>query len=137
MQKNLWGNLPNVENMRTPNAILLEQASMLGELTNGLLNGQVKRLQDGPGFKLSFKIVAPALNNYSYLVLTVTHPIQLYPLKLFNETKFMSSKDCESEFDFENALREILTSPEVHRVIAGLLAQIRADEKEAPSESTQ
>jgi hypothetical protein len=40
-KKNLWGELPKPETIRTPYTILKEQASILSEITNGLLIGEV------------------------------------------------------------------------------------------------
>ena len=36
--KNLWGKLPIEDNIRTPYIILKEQASILTEATNGVVN---------------------------------------------------------------------------------------------------
>lgn len=137
MAKNLWGSLPNVEKLRTPHTVLQEQASLLAELTGGLLLGQVHRDQAASSFKLTLRINAPALNNYSYTVLKVSHPIELYPLHVDNETRASATKKCNTEEEFEQVLGSILASNEVQRVIAGLLAQIRADAKESLSENTQ
>lgn len=41
--KNLWGTLPDLETSRTPHTVLLEQAALLRDMTNGLLIGKVER----------------------------------------------------------------------------------------------
>jgi hypothetical protein len=154
--KNLWGDLPNIETLRTPYTLLKEQASILSEITKGLLIGEVIHNQKDKLFVIILRIKAPSLNNYTYSVLEVQYPIQLYPVFVKNlasdnfnnlEKNLMNAANnplmsfvdyggflenqgynkCFSEEEFENALGEILSSPEVKRVISGLLAQIHAD----------
>lgn len=126
-KKNLWGELPNAETIRTPYTILKEQASILSELTNGLLLGEVVvNHQKDKLFVITLRIKAPSLNNYTYSVVEVQQPIQLYPVAIINLLENNMTK-YSSEEEFENALGEILSSQEVKRVISGLLAQIHAD----------
>jgi len=126
-KKNLWGELPNAENIRTPYTILKEQASMLSEITNGLLIGEVViNNQTDNSFGMTLRIKAPSLNNYTYSVVQVGQPIQLYPVSIINLLNNVVDR-YSSEEEFENALGQILSSQEVKRVISALLAQIYAD----------
>ena len=124
--KNLWGELPNVDDIRTPHAILLEQASILEEMTDGLLSARVKRTTEDGKMSSTLQIIAPSLDNYTYTVTNVTHGVELYParmLDLVNRTWL----ECDNERNFSNSLEAILSSDQVRKVIIGLLAQIRAD----------
>jgi hypothetical protein len=126
-KKNLWGELPNAETIRTPYTILKEQASILSEITNGLLIGEtIVNSQRNALLNIGLRIKAPSLNNYTYSVVQVEQPIQLYPVGIINLIKNSIVK-CSSEEEFENALGEILSSQDVNRVISGLLAQIHSD----------
>jgi hypothetical protein len=154
--KNLWGDLPKPETIRTPYTILKEQASILSEITNGLLIGEVINNQKDKFFVNILRIKAPSLNNYTYSVVEVQYPIKLYPVFVKNLTSdnfnnleknlmnaannpLMSFVDYggllvqqgyrkySSEEEFENALGQILSSQEVKQVISALLAQIHAD----------
>jgi hypothetical protein len=134
--KNLWGQLPDFAPIKTPYAILLEQAAMLRELTNGLLVGDVKRSQNGPvdqlmkedRFEIKLLIVAPALANYSYTVLTIIYPvITLYPVTLKPSYEEDKSVECQSEEQLMQALEKVLSSVRTQKVITNLLAQIQAD----------
>jgi hypothetical protein len=154
--KNLWGELPKPETIRTPYTILKEQASILSEITNGLLIGEVINNQKDKFFVNIIRIKAPSLNNYTYSVVEVQYPIKLYPVFVKNLTSdnfnnleknlmnaannpLMSFVDYggllvqqgyrkySSEEEFENALGQILSSQEVKQVISALLAQIHAD----------
>jgi hypothetical protein len=134
-KKNLWGELPNVETIRTPYTILKEQASILSEITHGLLIGEVVvNSQNDKFFTITLRIKAPSLNNYTYSVVEVQQPIQLYPVAVINLLEGRMGK-YSSEEEFENALGEILSSQEVKGVISGLLAQIHADIPKQPIDS--
>ena len=134
-KKNLWGELPNAETIRTPYTILKEQASILSKITNGLLIGEVVvNNQKDNFFAMTLRIKAPSLNNYTYSVVQVEQPIQLYPVGIINLLRNNVGK-YSSEEEFENALGEILSSLDVKRVISGLLAQIHADIPKQPIDS--
>lgn len=155
-QKNLWGELPKPETIRTPYTLLKEQASILSEITNSLLIGEVINDQRDKFFVNILRIKAPSINNYTYSVVQVQYPIQLYPVFVKNltsdkfnnlEKNLMNAANnpligfvdpggllvqqgynkYSSEEEFENALGEILSSEEVKQVISALLAQIHAD----------
>jgi hypothetical protein len=150
-KKNLWGELPNPETIRTPYTILKEQASILSEITNGLLIGEVINNQKDKYFVNILRIKAPSLNNYTYSVVEVQHLIQLYPVFVKNLTSEPITKATDlidslrfdvripgmledqgyekysSEEEFEKALGQILSSQGVKKVISALLAQIHAD----------
>ncbi len=125
--KDLWGEIPSYETIRTPYTILKEQASLLTQKTNGLLIGEVSRDQarNTQQFATTLWIKAPSLNNYIYSIVSVKHSIQLYPVYIIAETN--PQINCSSEEEFEQALGKILSSPEVKRVISSLLAEIHAD----------
>jgi hypothetical protein len=140
-KKSLWGELPKFETIRTPYTILKEQASILSEITKGLLIGEVKRSQEVqvstkvalskpgtyPEFVAFLTIKAPSLNNYTYSVVKVQYPMLLYPVLIESLAVDNLLRECSSEAEFENTLGQILSSQEVKRVISGLLAQIHAD----------
>ena len=124
--EDLWGDLPLMENMRTPVGILREQAAILEKRTNGLLLAEVNLKTVSEYFLVKFDIVAPALNNYRYLVLDVEHQIGIYPLTL-RHVSAEKTFECDDENEFEEQLKEILTSDIVRNVIIGLLAQVRGN----------
>jgi hypothetical protein len=119
--KNLWGQLPELAPIKTPYAILLEQAAMLRELTNGLLVGDVKPsgpLMKEDKFEIKLLIVAPALANYSYTVLTIIYPvITLYPVTLKPSYEEDKSVECQSEEQLIQALEKVLSSVRTQKVI--------------------
>ena len=127
-KKNLWGELPKPETIRTPYTLLKEQASILSEITNGLLIGEVRRVfGKDQEFIFNIRIKAPALNDYTYSVVEVKYPIKLYPVIVKSLVVENFQRECSSEEEVENALGEILSSQEVKRVILALLSQIHED----------
>lgn len=136
MIKNLWGTLPEMEMTRTPYTVLLEQATLLRNMTNGLLIGKVKRrsVAPNPPFvlqqrgELKLLIVAPALDNYSYVVVTLIYPVAtLYPVTVEYNNKDDKLITCHSEEELMPVLEAILSSERTRRIIANLLMQSRID----------
>lgn len=128
MAENLWGDLPLDTEMRTPLVVLREQATVLGEITRQLLIGSVTSTTDPFNqFVHTLRIVAPALDGYEVSILRVSHPVDLYPLRVDN---FMVQPErrftCDDENEFRRALESILKSDGVHRLIAALIAQSKA-----------
>ncbi|MBD2457158.1 hypothetical protein H6G80_24170 [Nostoc sp. FACHB-87] len=128
--KNLWGELPKNVEVRTPYLILKEQASILTQMTKGLLIGEVDRKSLGQNiFFVSLRIRVPALNSYTYSVVDVRYPLKLYPLAIKDYTSSEQEVQCSSEQEFELALGKILSSEQVKRVISTLLAEIQSGDE--------
>ncbi|MEL6929753.1 MAG: hypothetical protein AAFO95_14080, partial [Cyanobacteria bacterium J06600_6] len=73
----------------------------------------------------------PSFNNYSISIVQMDYPLEMYPLRIINlVTDNYRFEKCESESELNQKLAAILSSGEVRRIIAGLLTEIRADEKE-------
>jgi hypothetical protein len=126
--KNLWGDLPRDDGPKPPAAILKEQASILGDVTHGILYGDVGVSREDELFDLELVIVAPALDSYRYSVLHVEHKLSMYPLSVVPswEADRPSRIRCRTEKEFETALETVLTSDRLQRVIATLIAQSKA-----------
>ncbi len=107
--------------------MLREQASILGELTEKLLEGRVIQLspQSPEILTYSLTIIAPSLNNYSVGVVLISHKMTLYPVFLVNLAGG-GKQSCGSEPEFEVALEKILGSEQVKKLVESLLAQIRS-----------
>jgi len=118
--ENLWGEIPKPEDLRTPVSILREQAGILGEVTNNVLEAEVVTQRDQRNIILRLYINAPAMDNYKYLALWVEHGIELYPLTVEDDNRLYN---CADEAEFKKGLRVILSSPELRKVISSLIAQ--------------
>jgi hypothetical protein len=109
---------------RTPLTILREQASALSDATNGYLYGNAELTTSGDTFHVDLSIVAPSLDNYTFIVLSVTYNVYLYPVEIyFHATTRVERANNESEF--EDILKKLLAAPEIQKVIVGLISQIQ------------
>lgn len=148
MSQSLWPEDLSVSQVRPPIAILREQATFLGNSTNAIVSGLVtpdaKQIVSGSlfnarliprsedeTFSYNFYITAPSLGSYRYLLLTVSHGFNLYPVKIVAEEDIMQDLGAESESlvatseeEFENCLARIFNAGKTRRVIAGLLSQV-------------
>jgi hypothetical protein len=131
MVESFWPEI-STEKIRTPHAILLEQANLLTEKTKGLLVGNVARGQSGRDFVNSLVIVAPPLNNYAFGVLSVVHGISLYPATVVVTSRpNVEPISVSNEQALLDTLKVQLKSTEVAHVITALLSQIQVDEPSA------
>ena len=136
--ENLWGEIPSTGTLKTPIAILREQAGVLGAMTNNVLEGDASIGRKGTRFQLTLVIVAPALDNYRMAILGVEHDMTLYPLTITDFIGAYPRTDieevmgvtheirCKDEGEFKSELRTILSSDPVHRIIQSLLSQSQA-----------
>jgi len=128
---NLWGDVIESGPLRQPVTILREQASILTRLTKGVLQGEVKSNVVSGHAGIDFNIVVPALNDYSYNLLTVTHDLlKFYPLMLMTLPDY-EKQSARDEGEFMAILASILGSKDTHTLIQSLLAQSGSVE-EAP-----
>ena len=74
----------------------------------------------GNSFTHSFNLVVPALDNYTYQLFAISHPISLYPVAVPSQGTIL-----DDEVDFTGWLQAKLSSPETKRTIASLIAQVR------------
>ncbi|HEX8197714.1 MAG TPA: hypothetical protein VF571_16095 [Pyrinomonadaceae bacterium] len=131
MSEDLWGDISVDRGIKLPVTILKEQATILGEKTNKILEAKVYPLgmsdKERVGYYLN--IIAPALSNYKFEVLSIDHPaLFVYPLNLHYKTHegAWTSSVCKDETEFISKLKEVLSSEIVHKVIASLIAQSKA-----------
>ena len=96
---------------------------MLPRKTNGLLAGRVSSSKSGKDFLHSLFLVAPALDNYSYQLLSVRHPPEIYPLGLYDYPNDREAV-CHTEEQLIEQLRRTFASEATKKVINALLSQI-------------
>lgn len=124
-QRDLWPtNISVLPDLRTPVSILREQASLLGEKTSNLVEGEVRSQGDkNSQFVHTFFLIAPALDNYRYPLFTVTHKVELYPLSInFSNV----GVHVNQEEDFIEQLKKIFSDERTMKVIQALIAQSRS-----------
>jgi hypothetical protein len=106
---------------------LKEQAGYLMAKTKNVLSAEVRTRQDKGQIEQNFYIVAPALNNYRYKLLSVIHDVLYYPLtvssQIHGEFEGQMEITVESEDDFMKAIHTIFQHPDTARIISSLLSQ--------------
>jgi hypothetical protein len=125
-QPDFWGELAP-DDIRTPVAIMREQAALLGAKTGNLIEARVATEagtwsnRHGGDFKHRFLLVAPALGDYTYELFSVSHDVSIYPI-LSDDAP--GGARLNNEEEFVRWLREKLSSSETRRIVSNLLAQI-------------
>ena len=125
MPPDLWGDLPGDDLVVPPVTILREQASLLGNKTNHVLEGDVRVGRQEEALSMHLDIVAPALDGYRFTVLTATHPVQAFPVTVYSEVT-KKWEICNDGPAFEAKVAQILTSDTIRKVVASLLAQSKS-----------
>src|SRR5271166_5136083 len=122
----LWGNIDTQEIKRTPLSILKEQAMLLGKKTRNVIEAKVEtRPYSGGWLGHKLLLVAPVLDNYTYELVEIYHPIQLYPVSP-DSLVASQAKLLPDEPSFMKWLGERLSSSETHRIVTNLLSQSRS-----------
>ena len=146
-EQDLWGDLPIPGGLRTPADMLREQAEALADKTKDILVGSldpVPSLSNGSNVCIRFIVQAPALE-YRTSIFEVEHDAATaYPCIVrrtlaedyrkgggFNVIKPVKAT---SELELVNVVKNILQSPEVRKLIAGLLETSRITEERSPQE---
>jgi hypothetical protein len=115
-----WPDDIGQSDLRTPVSLLREQAVALGEKTKNVVTAEVTSSAAGEAFTHFLVLLAPAVN-YRYQLITIQHPITLYPM-----TAMISGGSwarIDSEDGFIQWLKAALTSDKTKGVIRALIAQ--------------
>jgi hypothetical protein len=108
----------------TPVSILRRQAALLGEKTQQLVTAEVSSAATGSQMEHSFRLVAPALNNYRYELFSVVHQVdEIYPLTGF--FREFPARKIPSQTALVEWLREVLSSESTLKRIDALMAQAK------------
>ncbi|HMB16572.1 MAG TPA: hypothetical protein VKN62_09670 [Pelovirga sp.] len=121
--KNMWGDINDMTDIRTPHEIIEEQGQVLSEMTKGTLELKIERKQSSTVFNYDVFISLPVMN-YKQRILRLMHDIKLYPANLYDEQGTNEFR-CKNQEDFEESLGSILSANETKVIISGLMAQAR------------
>jgi len=139
--QDLWPDNLEVVEAEAPVILLRRQAALLGQKTGNLVEAEVRQWDSlavettvtGYAFGHSLDLVAPALGDYRYQLLSIFNNIDLYPVA-FRVDKHVQNEIApgnsdylimaESQDDFLEMLGKILKSKRTQRIIKGMLAQM-------------
>lgn len=119
MVESFW-RIPDITALRTPLAILREQAAFLSRDSKGRLAAkvEVETFKDGK-LELGLVILVAALN-LRHLVLTYRQPMQMYPGVVFAGSHGVQVHD---EAGFTDAVKAALRSEPMSQILTALLLQ--------------
>lgn len=148
--RDLWPDQIDVTSIVPPIVILREQATVLGERTKGLVRAEVDSTEQPPKgieeyledaipaearvvYVQTLYLVAPALDNYRYSLLSVSHDFQPYPCRVsFHPNPdrglidhFFGTMTIVSEGQFLQWLQVALNREETVRIIHGLISRVQ------------
>ena len=110
----------------TPRQVLIQQAEVLGEITNDLLRGAVNTRKDPQYSEYllhDFVVVAPRLDGYRFKILQISQPITIYPLEIRGGMLEEEVIECNNIDEFKKYVKEILSSEKTKKVIQSLYVQ--------------
>ena len=120
-----WGDL-QVTRQVTPVQILREQASAFNEKSKSLIIASVATNGLEQKFHSTLAVTVPSLNRYHLDIVTAIYPLgDYYPLVLSDDLgdpdDERSNMICNSEQEFRNELRRILSSKRTTDTLKSLL----------------
>lgn len=144
----LWPNDLELPVVKSPVAILREQAALLGKKTNNVVEATVKNTTQQGKVTFEYQLFLKSQTiGYSYRVLAIVYTVDFYPVAFILDADVQeelvakkilgqyettidnrASIRVNSEDEFLNLLGEILKTRKVRQVIVALLAQAN-DEK--------
>ncbi|WP_161486727.1 hypothetical protein [Rufibacter roseus] len=121
--QNLWPSDLGSSKLNLPKNILIQQGKFLEEMTKNVITVEIKSTQSASNDIIHrVNILAPALGNYSFGLLTMSHKISLYPLTIIDEVN-LEKHFVEDEPDLLNSLASIFNSQPVKNALNSLIAQ--------------
>jgi hypothetical protein len=127
--KNLWGELPEINKVRTPLAILKEQGNTLKELTKGMLEGHAniyhQKVED---FRVKFSLISPPLGGYRLELFDIRYGLGMYPVNVYPTFEEIPDTECNNEEEFEAILQNIFQAKFTRTAISRILVQVKSSE---------
>jgi hypothetical protein len=121
-----WGTSFADASRSAPKSILVEQAQILGRLTGNRIVADVTQTTLSSDFAIYLALHVPAMD-YKYNLLTVTHGVEMYPLRLISHANPGGHEQvCASDGEFRVALKRTLGSEKTKQIIESLMAQAAA-----------
>ena len=118
---NYWPPIARARPGPTPESLLRQQAELLTEQTEGVLQGKVDIGSRGEWITLDLLVVAAVLDGYTFRLLKVRHK----PVRPFDPVEFVNgSKPTRTtgQDAYESKVAELLGSSETASLIGELLA---------------
>lgn len=125
--KSLWPDF-NFDEVKTPLAILQEQANELGYKTKNIITGEIittesfDEKENQMVLIYQFYIKAPILSNYRYLLFRLLQRNSLYPVDIYFDPDKIKIENIKEE-EFLDKLKDIFSHPKTEETVKSLYAQ--------------
>lgn len=125
--KSLWPDF-KFDDVKTPLAILQEQANELGNKTKNIVTGEIitteafDEKENQMVLIYQFYIKAPILSNYRFLLFRLLQRNTLYPLDIYFDPDKTKIEGIKKE-EFLDKLKEIFSNPKTEEIVKSLYAQ--------------
>jgi hypothetical protein len=107
-----------------PVVVLREQAQLLTEATEGVIQGEVETSEaGGGGLRHDLVIRVPSMNNYKVVLLYAIHPAVLYPVNVDAPSRSAPAKRCNNKDELSQGVVDILSEDASQKLVTALLAQ--------------
>ena len=124
--KDLWPSEFGYEDLTPPVTILRQQATILGQKTRNLVEGDVVTSSSSAGyFAHTLYLVAPAMDGYRHCLFTVSHEVAFYPLHVV-KCGASTTVLCSNEAEYLEALQTVFAEEQTRKVVSALIAQSKA-----------
>ena len=98
-----------------------EQAALLGNKTQNLVEATVETGTQFGRFKHPFLLLVPALGLYKYELFKIEHGVDLYPVSVSGRKE---DQQLDNEQEFVDWLKAKLCDPETKKLIGNLLGMV-------------
>jgi len=134
--KNLWPQSFQEPDFEKPRSIFEQQAKLLPTLTGDLVYAEVTELSlerahfdsISDDFAYGFYITSRLLANYSFKILSFSHDVEMYPVKLNINSEIRRELnikhvlvEVKSPQELESLLEKILTSDKISKTIGAII----------------
>lgn len=125
----LWPQDLGDSTVTPPVSILREQAEALGKKTSGLVTARVQTTAAGDKLHHSFYLEVPSLDDYTYRLFGVEHPMELFPAVIYLDAAGGQKYVSENYEMFLANLRDVFNHPKVKKIIVALKAQAQPEQQ--------
>jgi hypothetical protein len=124
MAADLWPVFTPPTGVKAPVYVLKEQATLLSSKTQKIVRGFVQSIPSGGrSFAYLLELSSPALPGYSFNLLTLSYPLDFYPLSL---TAFDETHIANDEGEFRDMLARVFQDPRTKQIVEAIMAQALA-----------
>lgn len=110
----------------TPVSIVKEQAALLGKHTGNLVLGEVRTRMENLKVNLQFRLVTPALDNYTFVLFELGYPVTTtFPISVGSAAWTPTVTKIRNTDELRDFLRSAFSAEDTTKTIRSLIAHSR------------